>query len=214
MFTKWMCPRVLLIVGATFAATMPAGAAGYKKYTDYPEWEILQTRSVDGEDMEEKARFGRLIDRGEAAHEAMLAVLWQCDDWFYASGAMEMLHCSKGDKTQVWPELRRLLADRLPLAGGGPEDGKTACCRSIAKMLAENGGEDNVKALLPVLAHRNSLLRHEAAKYLGQYGNEAALEILETAKDGNYSPEVRQGFDNAINAIRSRLRAKTLQAGD
>lgn len=207
MYTKEFCLHVLLLAQVGLVTALPGRAAEYKykNYMDYPEWKVLMTLSDDGEDLEERARFGRLVDRGESAHEAMLAVLWQCDDWYYASGAMEMLHCSKGDKSKVWPELRRLLADRLPLALGGLGDGITACCRSIARMLAENGGEDDVKALLPVLTHRNSLLRYEAATCLGQYGNERALEILEAAKDGDYTPEVRRGFEEAIETIKSRL---------
>jgi hypothetical protein len=196
--------HVLLLVHMALAVAMPALAAEYRNYMDYPEWGILLRLSDDGEDLEERALLGQLIDRGEAAHEAMLAVLWQCDDWYYASGAMEMLHCSKGDKAKVWPELRRLLADRLPAAVGDLRDDKTACCRSIAKMLAENGSEDDVRALLPMLAHSNSLLRYEAALYLGQYGDEVALGILKSAKDQN-PPPVQERIETVIANIEDRL---------
>lgn len=174
----------------------------YKNYWEYPEWEILKSRSFDGMDLEEIARFRWLAERGEAMHEAMLAVLWQCDEWYYAGLALDMLHSSKGDKTKVWPELRRLLADRLPYAIGKD---KTDACRSIAIMLAEHGGEDDVKALIPMLTHFNSQLRYVAAKYLGEYGNESTLEILEAAKDENAPPVARQRYETALESIRKRI---------
>lgn len=204
MLNKSFGLNVLFVGHVLLAAAISTLAEEYRNYTDYPEWQVLLTLSGDGMDLEERARFRRLIDRGEAAHEAMLAVLWQCNDWYYASGAMEMLHCSQGDKTKVWPELRRLLADRLPAAVGDLRDDKTACCRSIAKMLAENGSEDDVRALLPMLAHPNSLLRYEAALYLGQYGDEVALEILKSAKDQN-PPPVQKRIETVIANIEDRL---------
>lgn len=197
--------HVLFVVHMSLAVAMPTLAVEYKNYTDYPEWQVLLTLSGDGMDLEERARFRRLIDRGEAAHEAMLAVLWQCNDWYYASGAMEMLHCSQGDKTKVWPELRRLLAARLPEADGDLGDDQTACCRSIARMLAENGSAEDVEALIPVLTHSNALLRSEAALYLGQYGGENALEILEAAKDQIQMPVARQNIESVMATIENRL---------
>ncbi len=204
MYTKTYCLGILLIAPLIFVSTITTWAAEYRNYKKYPEWEILQSRSMDGMDLEEVARFRRLADRGEAMHEAMLAVLWQCEDWDYAGLALDMLHCSKGDKTQVWPELRRLLADRLPKAVGGLGDDTTDSCRFIAKMLAENGSEDDVRALLPMLAHPNSLLRYEAALYLGQYGDEVALEILKSAKDQN-PPPVQERIETVIANIEDRL---------
>lgn len=207
MYAKRFCLHVLLIAHVGLVTALPVRAAEYKykNYMDYPEWQVLLTLSDDGIDLEERARFVQLIERGEAAHEAMLAVLWQCDDWYYASGAMEMLHCSKGDKTKVWPELRRLLAARLPWAIGGLGDGKTDACRSIANMLAEHGSEDDVKALIPMLTHFNSLLRDEATSYLGEYGNESTLEILEAVKDENAPPVARQRYETALESIRRRI---------
>lgn len=204
MLNKSFGLNVLFVGHVLLAVAISTLAEEYRNYTDYPEWQVLLTLSGDGMDLEERARFRRLIDRGEAAHEAMLAVLWQCNDWYYASGAMEMLHCSKGDKAKVWPELRRLLADRLPATVGDLRDDKTACCRSIAKMLAENGSEDDVRALLPMLAHPNSLLRYEAALYLGQYGDEVALGILKSAKDQN-PPPVQERIETVIANIEDRL---------
>lgn len=197
--------HVLFVVHMSLAVAMPTLAVEYKNYTDYPEWEILQSRSMDGMDLEEVARFRRLADRGEAIHEAMLAVLWQCDDWYYAGLALDMLHSSQGDKTKVWPELRSLLADRLPKARGGVGYGPTECCCFIAKMLAENGSAEDVEALIPVLTHSNALLRSEAALYLGQYGGENALTILESAKDRTQMPVARQSIESVIATIETRL---------
>ena len=204
MLNKMFRSHVSLLVHLVLSVAMPALATEYRDYKEYPEWEVLQSRSMDGMDLEEVARFRRLADRGEAMHEAMLAVLWQCEDWDYAGLALDMLHCSKGDKTQVWPELRRLLADRLPKAVGGLGDDTADSCRFIAKMLAENGSEDDVRALLPMLAHPNSLLRYEVALYLGQYGDEVALEILKSAKDQN-PPSVQERIETVIANIEDRL---------
>lgn len=205
MLNKSFGLNVLFVGHVLLAAAISTLAEEYRNYTDYPEWQVLLTLSGDGMDLEERARFRRLIDRGEAAHEAMLAVLWQCDDWHYASGAMEMLHCSKGDKTKVWPELRRLLAARLPEADGDLGDDQTACCRSIARMLAENGCDEDVEALIPVLTHSNALLRSEAALYLGQYGGENALKILKSAKDRTQMPIARQNIESVMATIENRL---------
>lgn len=196
------------LVACLVFVTAPSARAEeyeYKNYWEYPEWKILQSRSMDGDDLEEIARFRQLAERGEAMHEAMLAVLWQRNDWLYSGLALDMLYVSKGDKSKVWPELRRLLAARLPHATGSLGDGPTEYCCCVSKMLAENGTEEDIKALLPVLSHPTSLLRYVAAKYLGEYGNESTLEILEAAKDGDYTPEVRRGFEEAIEAIKSRL---------
>ncbi len=177
----------------------------YQNYKEYPEWAILRSRSDDGMDLEEVARFRQLADRGEAMHEAMLAVLWQCDEWYYSGLALEMLRSSKGDKGKVWPELRRLLAARLAEAGEDIRDDKMWCCRGVSLLLAENGSEADVKAILPMLTHPNSVLRYVGAQCLGQCGNEDVLDGLQAAKDREKLPNVRQGIERAIEAIQSRL---------
>lgn len=205
MLNKSFGLNVLFVGHVLLAAAISTLAEEYRNYMDYPEWEILQSRSMDGMDLEEIERFRQLANRGEAMHEAMLAVLWQCDDWYYAGLALDMLHSSQGDKTKVWPELRSLLADRLPKARGGVGYGPTECCCFIAKMLAENGSAEDVEALIPVLTHSNALLRSEAALYLGQYGGENALEILKSAKDRTQMPIARQNIESVMATIENRL---------
>ena len=72
-------------------------------------------------------------------------------------------------------------------------------------MLAENGSDEDVEALIPVLTHSNALLRSEAALYLGQYGGENALKILESAKDRTQMPVARQSIESVIATIETRL---------
>lgn len=177
----------------------------YKNYQEYPEWAILRSRSDDGMDLEEVARFRRLVERGEAMHEAMLAVLCQCDEWYYAGLALDMLHSSKGDKSKVYPELRRLLAARLAEPIEEFSDDKMHFCCGVSKMLAENGSDADVKVILPMLTHPNYVLRYVGAQCLGQCGTEDVLDDLQAAKDREKLPNVRQGFERAIEAIRSRL---------
>ena len=75
------------------------------EYMNYPEWELLP--QWDFEDERVIAELQQLIDEGEAAHEAMLAVVRDCNNLTATSCALSVLRKTKGDKRQVVAELKK-----------------------------------------------------------------------------------------------------------
>lgn len=185
-------------------AAHPKGRPAGKYYRDYPEWKAVPFGGIlcDLMDEDEIAARRTLLDRGEAIHEAMLAVLWQCDDTSAAQFALNILWGSKGGKDKVVEELRRYLAERLR-EGVGDRDVPT--CVHVAEILAKHGSEEDARALLPLLAHSDRRLLCAGAAGLGACGGGDVLETLEAAKGQAHSPWERQVFERAIGAIRARL---------
>lgn len=171
-----------------------------KTYDSYPEWELLP-RGIDLEDETLRENYHRLVDQGESAYEAMLAVVLECDELMPATAALAVLTESKGDKRAVMEKLRRFLAERLPNANENEE----WLCTAIAKALAKNGSEADAKALIPMLSHSNKRVRLLGARYLGQCGDRSSLNVLENAKKQTLSSRELFEIESAITNIQNRL---------
>lgn len=181
-----------------------AVAAAGKTYRDYPEWELLP-KAIDFEDERVLASFQPLIDEGEAGHEAMLAIVEECEDSRLACIALGILRKSGGDKRAVVAELKRFFSERLPVVEGPHEWLMTG----IAKFLADFGTEGDVEVLFPMLTHSNLRFRILGARYLAIRGGRAAVEALERAKGGVLYGNEMQEFDAAIAIIECRLAGGT-----
>jgi HEAT repeat protein len=177
------------------AAQTPA-----KSYMDYPEWRMLPT-PIDYEDENINAAIQKLVDEGEACHEAMLAVVKQCDDWMVATSALAILRETAGDKCGIVRELKPFFTERLPRSDGQDDWLLT----SIAQFLADFGTEDDVDVLLPMLEHPNMRVRYLGAQYLGQRGDQQAIEALEEAKSSESNNLVLDEMNKAVTSITSRL---------
>lgn len=190
--SNWMGAMALV-------TTLAAMVAVAKPYDEYPEWELLP-KGIDMDENDDNA-FRALVNQGESVYDAMLAVIWECDEIIPATTALAVLEESKGDKSQVFGELRRFLSARLPLAVGDTE----RICLAVAKVLAKNGSEEDIAVLIPMLAHPSDQLRYVGAMCLGQCGNQAALEKLEAARVQSQPAWVMQGIETAIARIEERL---------
>lgn len=195
-FLPFFAVALMLAVLLSATAETPAG----KTYRDYHEWHLLP-KSFDLEDENVLAGFQRLVDEGEACHEAMLAIVKECGDSMIASYALSVLRKTRGDKTMVVEELKQFLADRLPSAEGDEEYLMTY----IAETLADIGSPDDMEVLVPMLAHQNMRVRYLGASYLGQRGDQRVMEALEQAKSRESNNLVREEIDKAISDIESRL---------
>lgn len=180
-----------------------------KSYMDYPEWRMLPT-PIDYEDENINAAIQKLVDEGEACHEAMLAVVKQCDDWMVATSALAILRETAGDKSGIVAELKPFFSERLCRSEGQDDWLLT----SIAQFLADFGTEDDIDALLPMLEHSNKRIRIMGARYLGQRGGLRALEALEQVQGRDANKRANEEFGKAIAAIESRLAVQNADAND
>lgn len=178
-----------------------------KTYRDYPEWYLLP-KSFDLEDENVLAAFQRLVDEGEAAHEAMVAIAKECENSMVASYALSVLRESSGDKREAVAELKQFFAARFPHAEGEEEWRMTF----IAETLADIGTEDDVAVLAPMLTHPNMRVRYLGAQYLGQRGGQQALEALEQAKGRESNNLVLDEMNKAVTRITGRLAAQDAEA--
>lgn len=171
-----------------------------KTYTDYPEWASFP-RGIDCEDEEEVARFQRLVDRGEAAHEAMLAIVRECDDCLDVSAALAILRASPGDKRTVVAELKAIFPMRLK--GEKRDDGMIVL--DMADALTAMGQDDDFEVMIPMLFHPQREVRDAGIMLLGKHGGRKTLEALEKAKVRITGARRRAAIDAAISGIESRL---------
>ncbi len=169
-------------------------------YRNYPEWEMLP-KVLDYEDEQINDRIQKLVDEGEACHEAMLAIVKQCDDWMVATSALAILRETTGDKSGIVAELKPFFSERLCRSEGQDDWLLT----SIAQFLADFGTEDDIDVLLPMLEHPNMRVRYLGAQYLGQRGDQQAIEALEEAKSRESNNLVLDEMNKAVTSITSRL---------
>jgi HEAT repeat protein len=171
-----------------------------KTYKDYAEWYVLP-KALDFEDEHVIAAFQQLVDEGEAGHEAMLAIVKECETPMLAMRALAVLRESRGDKCKVVAELKPFFTMRLPHA----KDDEEWLMTAIARFLADFGTEDDVDVLLPMLEHPNMRVRYLGAQYLGQRGGQQAIEALEQAKSSESNNLVLDEMNKAATSITSRL---------
>lgn len=176
-------------------------------YMDYPEWALLP-KGIDLEDKREIAAIKQLIAEGEAAHEAMLAVVRDCDNLLATSCALSVLKQSQGDKRQVVEELKRLFSARLPMARGLDEMVRVT---DIAAALADMGEDEDMDVLLPMLSHPGEEVRRLGVRHLGRRGGQHAFAALQTAKEvakAHNRDREQKEIEEAISAIQGRLETK------
>ena len=188
----------LVFVGMLSAlAEVPA----QKSYKDYPEWNVFP-RGFCAEDRDDIQQYERLVEQGESAYEAMLAVVRQCDDdYFIGSTALAILRESKGDKRAVVEVLKDCFAERLFQSG----DGNQEMLILIAEALADMGTENDTDTLIPMLSRPEWRVRVNGIRCLGKRGGQRALEALELARIYNSKSSEIEEIDKAISAIESRL---------
>jgi len=186
------------------AAMAMAEPSVAKTYMDYPEWKLLdKIWFCDLMDDDELAAKETLLAEGEAAYEAMMAVVRECDDDCVVSSALAILIESQGDKRAVVAELKDLFAKRLPQAGEVDEWTIYYMANAIAKM----GGEEDAEVLIPMLDHSRWIVRVNGARFLGRLGGQRALDALEQAKTQlqNQGATEKGAIEEAISAIEKRL---------
>lgn len=178
-----------------------------QSYMDYPEWGLLPA-GVDLDDENEVQAFQRLIGRGESTHEAMLAIVRECDDPFMVSHALEVLRESSGNKCKVVAELRRIFLDKLQYDGQRDE----IVISDMAEAIADIGDEDDMEALIPMLAHPVKRVQGLGGMLLVEHGGQKTLDALEQAKRESSSSQVCQEIDDVIAGIESRLAEQDAEA--
>jgi hypothetical protein len=194
----------LLFAAVDEPAETPVDTAAEKTYRDYPEWQLLDKFwFCDLMDDDELAARESLLAEGEAAWEAMMAVVRECDNDCVVGSALAILIESQGDKRAVVAELKDLFAKRLPQAGEVDEWTIYSMANAIAKM----GEEEDGDVLIPMLDHSRWIVRVNGARFLGRLGGQKALEALERAKTQpqNQGPTEKDAIEEAIAAIEKRL---------
>ena len=171
-----------------------------KTYTDYPEWTSFP-RGIDCEDEEEVARFQRLVERGEAAHEAMLAIARECDDGFDVSTALAVLRASPGDKRAVVAELKAI----FPIRVRGETWNDEIIVLSMADALVAMGQDEDFEVMIPMLFHSRQQVRAVGIMLLGKHGGRKTLEALKKARVRISGTRRREAIDAAISGIEIRL---------
>lgn len=196
---------VLLAAGS--ASTALAAPQGEKSYRDYPEWNVFP-RGFCAEDRDDIQQYERLVEQGESAYEAMLAVVKQCDDCFIGSTALAILRESKGEKRAVVEELKDCFSERLSRSG----DENQEMLILIAEALADMGREDDMEVLIPMLSRPEWRVRVIGTRCLGKRGGLRALEALEQVQGRDSNKRVAEEIDKAIAAIETRLAAQDAEA--
>lgn len=216
-------PLALMVFGAMLAVSLGAMADGEpfaqdignvaterepvpqakKTYRDYPEWESFP-KGMDCEDEEQVAAHRRLVEQGESAYEALLAIVRECDDPYIVSSALAILRSSQGDKSGVVRQLKEYYLSRLQ----GETWADEIVVVDTASALADMGQEDDLESLIPMLSHPSSQVRGVGVMLLGERGGQKTLRALETAKDSTTASWARKGIEEAISAIESRLAAQ------
>lgn len=171
-----------------------------KTYTDYPEWTSFP-RGIDCEDEEEVARFQRLVERGEAAHEAMLAIVRENDDCFDVGTALAVLKASSGNKREVVADLKAI----FPMRVQGEEWNDGMIVLSLAGALIEMGQDADFEVLIPMLFHPQKQVRDAGIMLLGKHGGRKTLEALEKAKVRITGARRRASIDATISGINGWL---------
>lgn len=188
----------LLCVGIVSVMAHPLEA---KTYRDYPEWELLP-KGVDFEDEAMLAKCQQLADEGEAGHEAMVAIVKECEEPLLARRALGMLRDMGGDMSQPLSELKPFFTEGLSTSRD------EWLLTSIARFVADYGTEEDVDVLIPMLANPNWRIRVLGARYLGQSGGQHALDALKQVKQRNADQTLLQEIDKAIANIEKRLADK------
>lgn len=203
MFKNKMDRAFLIGMFIGMLSAVPATLAE-KSYQDYPEW-LMLPKGIDLEDEEEVRAAQQLIGRGESVHEAMLAVVRECDDPFIVSSALAVLRQSGGDKSEAVGQLKDLFAQRL--SGAGDTRLEEIRLITMAEALADMGQEDDLEALIPLLSSSRRL-RDLGIMLLGGHGGLDTLKALETARNRAPDELERRGIEEVIAAIESRLAAQ------
>lgn len=216
-------PLALMVFGAMLAVSSGAMADGEpfaqdignvaterepvpqakKTYQDYPEWEVFP-KGIDCEDENQVLAYYRLVEQGESAYEALLAIVRECDDPYIASSALAILRLSQGDKSGVVRELKKYYVSRLQ----GETWADEIVIVDTASALADMGQEDDLESLIPMLSHPSSQVRGVGIMLLGERGGQKTLRALETAKESAPGLLARKGIEEVISAIESRLAAQ------
>ena len=147
MFNKVEFGCALAIVELGILMVAMAETSSGPRYTSYPEWELLP-KGIDMEDEADNANRQRLIDEGEAGHEAMLAVVRECSDPILVSRALSGLRASSGNKEAVVKEIKSVFEKRL-----ADETTETDMLFALSEALADMGVESDIDTLLPMLSH-------------------------------------------------------------
>ena len=178
-----------------------------KTYQDYPEWAYFP-KGIDSEDENEVAAYKRLEERGEAAHEALLAIVRECDDPFIVSSALSILRSSEGNKSKVVAHLKKYFVARLP---GETWDDEIVIV-DLASALADMGKDGDLEVLVPMLSNPSWQVRSVGIMLLGSYGGQNELMALKEAKARNPGKLMMQGIDEAISGIESRMAEKEAES--
>jgi hypothetical protein len=192
---RWLAAMALVA-----ALSAMGGIAGGKPYDEYPEWELLP-KGIDIEDETLVANLERLKAQGESAHEAMWAVIRECNDLMPASAALSVLASTQDNQREVMEGLKQFIKERLFIATGDEE----GLITDMAKVLADKGTEADMDALIPMLYHSNPRMCVVGAMYLGQRGGKTALDALTEARGRTSGVRVRREIDAAIARIENRL---------
>lgn len=203
--TNTMRRIVLASAGMLLTVALWAMADSYapKTYMDYPEWNLLP-KGEDYDDENEIAAFRQLMAEGPAAHEAMLAIVRECDDSMIVGRALAVLRASSGDTRPVVVELKREFERRFPRAVG--EEAQIANC--LAAAIADLGTEEDANVLIPMLTHPYIRMRIMGARYYGKLCGGNAIEVLEGVKTRYSEERFLQEVDAVIADIESRQAEK------
>ena len=213
-------PLALMVFGAMLAVSSGAMADGEpfaqdignvaterepvpqakKTYQDYPEWESFP-KGIDCEDENQVLAYYRLVEQGESAYEALLAIVRECDDPYVVSSALSILRSSQGDKTEVVSQLKEFLPTRLP---GESRDDEIVIV-DTASALADMGKDGDLDVLIPMLSNPSWQVRSVGIMLLGNYGGQKTLKALKKARESNPGGLALKGMDEAISGIESRL---------
>lgn len=178
-----------------------------KTYQDYPEWESFP-KGMDSEDEEQVTARRRLVEQGESAYEALLAIVRECDDPYVVSSALSILRSSQGDKTEVVSQLKEFLPTRLP---GESRDDEIVIV-DTASALADMGKDGDLDVLIPMLSNPSWQVRSVGIMLLGNYGGQKTLKALKEARESNPGGLALKGMDEAISGIESRLAEQDAEA--
>lgn len=166
-------------------------------------WALLP-KGIDSEDENQVMAHRRLVEQGESAYEALLAIVRECDDPYIVSSALAILRSSQGDKSGVVVQLKEYFVSRLQ----GETRADEIVLVDTASALADMGQEDDLESLIPMLSHSSSQVRGVGIMLLGERGGQKTLRALETAKDNAPAPLAKKGMEEAIAAIENRMAEK------
>lgn len=204
LISKRLCCQWLLI-GMVAVTCASAGEEQMAEPLSKEEVLTLLPQGLDMDDEADAGRYSALVEKGEIAYPALIAVIRESNDPIILSRALAVLRESSGNKSEVARQLKQIIGERV---GRGGKDADRMLMATV-EALADIGSEADMKALFPLLEHSSERVRIIAIRSIARRGGADAKKVLQTAKSKISADRERQEINDALLTIEERQNETT-----